>query len=107
MWSDQVEVDGMIEAQGAGRGKWWVVATLVAGALSALTVMLALAAPWRSIPRGVTNLSQEADLDSYISDVAVSLDGDRVAVVWVEEDAFAGYGGSVWLRWASESTGSG
>jgi hypothetical protein len=85
-----------------------VVGALSAGVLSALTVVLVLAAPQRSIPRGLTNLSTAPMLDSAISSVAVGPDGDRVAVVWVEEAAGIGRpDGSVWLRWASESTGIG
>ncbi len=97
----------MAEARGTRRGRWLVVAALMAGVLSALTVVLALAAPRRSIPSGASNLSQADALDSYVADVAVSPDGDRVAVVWVEDNEIAGAGDSVWLRWASESTGNG
>ncbi|MCP4540996.1 MAG: hypothetical protein GY832_27995 [Chloroflexi bacterium] len=94
----------MTEAGGTRRKKWLVVAALVAGVLSVLTVVLALAAPRRSIPPAETNLSDDKTLDSYLADVAVSTDGDRVAVVWVEEisNGVPSHG-SVWLRWASES----
>ena len=86
---------------------WLLAVALATGVLSALTVTLVLAAPQRFIPYGVTNLSQTIDLDSYFADIAVSPDGDRVVVVWPEtyEDGERAKG-SVWLRWASESTGS-
>lgn len=98
----------MVEIRGLERGKWLVIAALAAGVLSTVTVVLALAAPGRSIPSGAENLSDDSSFDSAFASVAVSPDGDRVAVVWVEHVAGpTRQRGSVWLRWASESTGSG
>lgn len=97
----------MTEAGGGWRGRWLVVAALMAGVLSALTVVLALAAPQRSIPHRETNLSQATTLSSDLTSIAISPDGDRVAVVWVEETSIGSTIGSVWLRWASESSVSG
>ena len=85
------------------RGKWWLIIALVAGVLSALTVVLVLAAPNQAIPLPPTNLSMVATLKSLRTDAGVSPDGDRVAVVWVEEFVPEYARGSVWLRWASES----
>jgi hypothetical protein len=85
------------------RGRWWLVVALVAGGLSALTVVLVLAAPNQAIPLTPTNLSGNLDLKSLVADAGVSPDGDRVAVVWVEEIVSEYARGSVWLRWASES----
>jgi hypothetical protein len=78
----------------------------MAGGLSALTVVLVLAAPNQTIPLTPTNLSMAATLKSLVADAAVSPDGDRVAVVWVEEfvPEFAARG-SVWLRWAESEAG--
>jgi len=81
---------------------------VAAGVLAALTVVLVLAAPQRSIPLGATNLSEEAKYDSVFASAAVGPDGDRVAAIWVEEVAGVERArGSLWLRWASESTGGG
>lgn len=85
------------------------IAALIAGALSALALSGALAAPRATFLHLATNLSGTPNRYSYYADIAVSPDGDRVAVVWSE--AYQDYGGatkgSVYLRWASESTGSG
>jgi hypothetical protein len=84
-----------------------LIVALVAGVLSALTVVLVLAAPNQSIPLTPTNLSMAATLKSLIADASVGPDGDRVAVVWVEEIVPDEARGSVWLRWASESEAGG
>ena len=100
----------MADVRVSGRGKWLVAAALVVGILLMLTVVLALAAPERSIPHGATNLSADPALDSSFADVAVSPDGDRVVVVWPEEIEgllLPRPRGSVWLRWASESAEGG
>lgn len=85
------------------------IAALIAGALSAVALSGALAAPRATFLHLATNLSSRPNRYSYYADIAVSPDGDRVAVVWSE--AYQDYGGatkgSVYLRWASESTGSG
>ncbi len=85
------------------------VVALLAGVLSALALSDALAAPRAAFLRLATNLSNRPNRYSYYADIAVSPDGDRVAVVWPE--AYQDYGGvikgSVYLRWASESIGSG
>jgi hypothetical protein len=76
----------------------------MAGGLSALSIVLVLAAPNQTIPLTPTNLSVNDSLKSLRTDAGVSPDGDRVAVVWVEEIAEVDRDrGSVWLRWASES----
>lgn len=55
-----------------------------------------------------TNLSSSPDLMSAFPDLAVSPDGEWVAVTWVEGyDSSAGYKGDVYLRAASESSGWG
>ncbi|MEE8391044.1 MAG: hypothetical protein V3S14_09650, partial [Anaerolineae bacterium] len=96
----------MTRVRASERGRWLVVTALAAGVLSALTVVLALAAPGRSIPSGAKNLSDNS-FDSAFASVAVSPDGDRVAVVWVEEgEGLTLQRGSVLLSWASENTGS-
>ncbi len=91
------------------RGWLLLVAALLAGVASALILSGALAAPRASFLRLATNLSSSPARSSYYADIAVSPDGDRVVVVWPE--AYQDYGGatkgSVYLRWASESTGSG
>jgi hypothetical protein len=93
------------------RGKRWVVIALAGGVLSALAVALVLAAPARSIPFGAGyGLSEEEDGRwSYFPDISVSPDGERVAVVWSEtySEAIPSGHGSVKLRWASETEGSG
>jgi hypothetical protein len=84
------------------RGRWWLIVALVAGGLSALTMVLVLAAPRQTIPLTPTNLSKAATLKSLVADADVSPDGDWVAVVWVEEiEGVDRPRGSVWLRWAS------
>lgn len=86
-----------------------LIAALIAGAVSALALSEALAAPRASFLHIVTNLSARPERYSYYADIAVSPDGDRVVVVWPE--SYQDYGSelqhSVYLRWASESTGSG
>ncbi len=86
-----------------------VSAALMAGVASALILSSALAAPRARFLHIATNLSASPNRYSYYADIAVSPDGDRVVVVWSE--AYQDYGGatkgSVYLRWASESTGSG
>lgn len=92
-----------------------LMAAVFAGALSALTALLALAAPHRSFLHVATNLSTwpgrtfpSSSRASAFADVAISPDGDRVAVVWPEAYQDGGSArGSVFLRWASESTGNG
>lgn len=90
------------------RRGWSLVAALLAGGTLALTAALVFAAPQRSFLHIATNLSQAPYRWSHFADIAVSPDGDRVAVVWPEaySEGGAPYG-SVWLRWASESTGGG
>jgi len=85
------------------------MAALLAGALSALALSGALAAPRAEFLRLATNLSNSPSRYSYYADIAVSPDGDRVVVVWPEayQDGGSAQKGSVYLRWASESTGSG
>ncbi|MCP4540519.1 MAG: hypothetical protein GY832_25565 [Chloroflexi bacterium] len=93
---------------GQNKGKWLMVVALAAGVVVALTMMVVLAMPRRFIPRGVTNLSADPDLWSAPAGIGVSPDGDRVAVVWMEEvEDLSGRSGSVLLRWGSESTGDG
>jgi hypothetical protein len=91
------------------RGRWLVVAALAVGILSTLGVVLALAAPHRFIPSGGPNLSEANTLDTVSADVAVSLDEDHAAVVWIEESSDPGLGdgpfGSVWLQRASVGGG--
>ncbi|MBC7226183.1 MAG: hypothetical protein H5T61_03000 [Thermoflexales bacterium] len=86
-----------------------LLAALLAGALGALVFSGALAAPRAAFLHIATNLSNRPARYSYYADIAVSPDGDRVVAVWSE--AYQDYGGatkgSVYLRWASESTGSG
>ncbi len=86
-----------------------LIAALMAGVLSALVLSGALAAPRAGFLRVATNLSASPNRYSYYADIAVSPDGDRVVVVWPE--SYQDYGStlkqSVYLRWASESTGSG
>ena len=80
-------------------------------AVIALTSLLALAAPQQDMPVGATSLSAVDERSSRFADVAVSLTGDRVVVVWGEEytDTLADAEtpprfGSVLLRWASGGT---
>ncbi|MCX7855207.1 MAG: hypothetical protein N2556_04385 [Anaerolineae bacterium] len=84
-----------------------LLAILLAGAMGALALSSALAAPRPAFLRLATNLSNRSARYSYYADIAVSPDGDRVVVVWSE--AYQDYGGatkgSVYLTWASESTG--
>jgi len=91
------------------RGWLLLMAALLAGALSALALSGALAAPRAGFLRMATNLSNSPNRYSYYADIAVSPDGDRVVVVWPEayQDGGSAQKGSVYLRWASESTGSG
>ncbi len=91
--------------RGLYRRQLWMAAIL-AGGLSALALSWALAAPKAGFLHLATNLSQNPDRPSYYADIAVSPDGDRVAVVWTEMQSGLREG-SVLLRWASESTGSG
>ena len=87
--------------------KAWIGA-LLAGGLLALTTWLALAAPMRGFLHMTTNLSQRPARWSNFADIAVAPDGDRVAVVWPEAYADGGDPrGNVYLRWASEGSGSG
>ncbi len=91
------------------KGRLLLMTALLAGALSALALSGALAAPRAGFLHLATNLSASPRRHSYYADIAASPDGDRVVVVWSE--AYQDYGGaakgSVYLRWASESTGSG
>ncbi len=91
------------------KGRLSLIAALLAGVTSALALSGALAAPRAAFLHLATNLSASPKRYSYYADIAASPDGDRVAVVWSE--AYQDYGGaakgSVYLRWASESTGSG
>ncbi len=91
------------------KGRLLLMAALLAGALSALALSSALAAPRVGFLHLATNLSASPNRYSYYADIAASPDGDRVVVVWPE--AYQDYGGvtkdSVYLRWASERTGSG
>ena len=85
-----------------------MLAAVLAGALSALTIALALAAPRRSFLHMATDLSRSPTRASSFADLAISPDKDRVVVVWAE--SYQDWGsarGPVLLRWASESTGSG
>jgi hypothetical protein len=86
-----------------------LTAALIAGVMSALALSGALAAPRVSFLHIAANLSTSPNRYSYYADIAVSPDGDRVVVVWPE--SYQDYGSelkqSVYLRWASESTGSG
>jgi hypothetical protein len=79
---------------------------LAAGVLSALGVVLALAAPRCFVPIGGPNLSGMGTLDTISADVTVSLDENQAAVVWIEEiEGIARPRGSVWLRRASAGAG--
>lgn len=90
------------------QGLGLLTAALIGGTLAVLAVVVTLAAPQHSFLHIPTNLSQSQELQSYFTDIAVSPDGDQVAVVWPEAHAGGGKPrGSVELRWASESTGSG
>jgi hypothetical protein len=86
-----------------------LTAALIAGVMSALALSGALAAPRVSFLHIAANLSTSPNRYSYYADIAVSPDGDRVVIVWPE--SYQDYGSelkqSVYLRWASESTGSG
>jgi len=83
-------------------------AALAAGIGLALTAVLGLAAPDRSFLHLDTNLSQALDRWSNFADIAVSPDGDRVAVIWPQAHEPGGTPpGSLWLRWASEGEGHG
>jgi hypothetical protein len=96
----------MVARKGSRQGRWLIAAALAAGALSALGVVLALAAPQRFVPIGGPNLSGEGTLDTVSADVAVSLDENQAAVVWVEEiEGIARPRGSVWLQRASAGAG--
>jgi hypothetical protein len=96
----------MVARKGSRRARWLIVTALAAGVLSALGVVLALAAPWRFVPIGGPNLSGTDTLDTLSADVAVSLDENQAAVVWVEEiESIAQSRGSVWLRRASAGAG--
>ena len=101
----------MVGVKGSGKQRWLIVLVLAAGITSALTVLLALAGPARSIPRGLGYpLSEDEDSRwSGSADISVSWDGDKVAVVWSEaySDTVPTRMGSVKLRWASESGESG
>lgn len=97
------------QSEGRNRkGAQVLVAALLAGGLLALSVWLAVAAPARGFLHMTTNLSQRPSRWSGFSDIAVAPDGDRVAVVWPEayEDGGAPRG-NLYLRWASEGSGSG
>jgi hypothetical protein len=94
----------MVARKSSRRGRWLIVAALAAGFLSVLGVVLALAAPRRFVPIGGPNLSAMGTLDTVSADVAVSLDEDHAAVVWVEEIEESAWG-SVWLRRASVGMG--
>lgn len=86
-------------------------AALLAGILTGLTLALAQAGPERSFLHLATNLSDSRLRWSGFADIGVNPDGDRVVVVWPEDytnNQTAARGmGNVWLRWASEQTGSG
>ena len=85
----------------------WGVAGVVAIALVAVVGGVALARPLGFIHIR-SNLSQTANLASARPDLAVSPDGNSVAVVWTEEyqSGVGDHKGHVYLRIASE-TGSG
>ncbi|MCS7283583.1 MAG: hypothetical protein NZ769_09635 [Anaerolineae bacterium] len=91
------------------KGVFLGFAALLAGALSVFALSGVLAAPRAAFLHIATNLSSRSARYSYYADIAASPDGERVAVVWSE--AYTDFGGaakgSVYLRWASESTGSG
>lgn len=95
------------ETGASSKGGWLLAAALAAGVLAALTAVLALAAPQRSFLHMATNLSDAPSRWSSFADIGVSLDGDRVVVVWPEAYEGGGGCGRIWLRWASESEGSG
>ncbi len=91
------------------KGRYLLMVALLAGALSALVLSEVMAASRAAFLRIATNLSNRPNRYSYYADIAASPDGDRVVVVWPE--AYQDYGGaaksSIYLRWASESAGSG
>lgn len=86
----------------------WMI-PLLAGGLSALALSWALAAPRPAFLHVATNLSNRPARLSYYPDIAASPDGNRVVAVWPEayQDNETVLKGSVYLRWASENTGSG
>lgn len=86
----------------------WMI-PLLAGGLSALALSWALAAPRPAFLHVATNLSVRPTRLSYYPDIAVSPDGNRVVAVWPEayQDDVSVLKGSVYLRWASENTGTG
>lgn len=96
----------VMNVEGMRRARWLAAAALTAGILSALTVVLALAAPRRSALYGAINLSERSTLNSGDTSMAVSPDGERVVVVWAEAIGDLNYNGSVWLRWNSKSAES-
>ena len=83
-----------------------LAAGLAAMALTAVLAAVAVAAPRLDFIHLRNNLSATSTRISSYPDMAVSSDGDRVAVVWVEEyEPYAYSKGHVHLRAASESGG--
>lgn len=90
--------------------KWGAAVALAAGlaamTLAAVLAAVAVAAPRLDFIHLRNNLSATSTRISSYPDMAVSSDGDRVVVVWVEEyEANAYNKGHVHLRAASESGG--
>jgi hypothetical protein len=86
-----------------------VILLTAAGAAAAVAVMLgavAMASPMGFV-HVQSNLSQTSTLASGYPDLAVSLDGEQVAVVWTEEylPGREYHKGHVFLRAASETSG--
>ncbi len=91
-----------------GRGAKVLLATALAAAALAASVAVVYAIPSAKFLHVHTNLSMTPDRMSAYPDLAVSPDGEWVAVAWVDGyDAAAGYRGHVYLRAASESGGWG
>ena len=89
-----------------GRKRLLIIA-LAGGAISALTAVAALAAPWQFFAPWAINLSQAPAVDSYFSDIAASPDGERAVAVWPQAyQTGSAPRGSVLLRWTSESQGN-
>jgi len=101
-----VEVIRVREWRRARRG----AAIVLAAGLAAVVLAVALGAMVLAAPAGFlhirTNISRTPTFDSAGPDLAVSPDGERVAVVWTEEyRSGMGYKGHVYLRAASEMGG--
>lgn len=94
-----------MKGENCRRGARLVAATVLAGVLLAGT---AWAAPEAGFLHIRTNLSGTPGYMSAYPDLAVSADGNRVAVAWVDGyNRDAGYKGHVYLRAASETDGWG